>query len=39
MAKIKCNYKVVDARTPDVAQQALSQRSRFLCYWREPEIM
>ena len=38
MVKIKCKYKVVNARNPDVPQKALPERSHFLCYWREPEI-
>ena len=42
MAKIKCNFeiklKVVYAHNPDVPQKVLSERSHFLCYWREPEI-
>ena len=38
MVKIKCKYKVVYARNPDVPQKALPERSHFLCYWREPEI-
>ena len=37
MTKIKCYYKVVYASNPDVPQKALSERSHFLCYWREPE--
>ena len=38
MMKIKCNCKVVYARNPDIPQKALSERSHFLCYRREPEI-
>ena len=38
MMKIKCNCQVAYARNPDVPQKALSERSHFLCYWREPEI-
>ena len=38
MTKIKCNCKVVYTRNPDVPQKALSERSHFLCYWREFEI-
>ena len=38
MAKIKFSCKVVNvARKSDVPQKALSDRSHFLCYWREPE--
>ena len=38
MTKIKCNCKVVYTRNPDVPQKVLSERSHFLCYWKEPEI-
>ena len=38
MTKIKCNFKVVYARNPDVPQKVLPERCHFLCYWREPEI-
>ena len=36
MTKVKCNYKVVHTRNADAPQKALSERSHFLCYWREP---
>ena len=38
MANMKCNCKVVYTPNPDVPQKALSERSNYLCYWREPEI-
>ena len=38
MTKVKCNCKVFKARNQDVPQKALSERSHFLCYWRESDI-
>ena len=32
------NCKFVYEGNPDVPEKAFSERSYFLCYWKEPEI-